>query len=562
MNDIPYLKDVLIFLAAAVCIVPVFQRLRSSPILGYLAVGLLIGPHGLAFVNNSHSVNDLAELGIIFLLFAIGLELSFSKLRALAKYIFGLGGLQVLTTGLVFTAASYLLGASVNAAIIIGFGLALSSTAFCTKILADQNANNSPRGRLSIAILVMQDLMVVPLLTLVPLLNQSHGSGIVNALLIAVFKATIAVGLIIMVGRLVLNPILRVVAAHRNSELFMAATLLVVLGTGWLTAKAGLSVELGAFLAGLFLAESEYRHQVEADIRPFRGILIGLFFVTIGMKLDLHLALVYWWQAILVLVAVMLLKAGILFALSRSVFKLPKNLSLQVSLLLSQSGEFSFLLFALAMSIGILSPALGQFLLLVVALTMVLTPLMAFIGRRIELYVERNRPYTALAPVPAHGAEELSPQVIIAGFGRVGHLVADLLTEYNIAYVALDINAKHVHACRRRNFPVYYGDASHVDLLNSLDLAEATAAVITLDEPHAAERTVITLRKHFPAMKIYVRARDRQHANSLLKEGADDIVLETVEASLQLGGLMLSGFGLDADNIQKSLENARKKYFE
>ncbi len=557
MSTPDFLTDILIFLTAAVCIVPLFQRLRASPILGYLAAGVVIGPFGISLIQGSDTVHTLAGFGVVFLMFAIGLELSLVHLRTVWRYIFGLGTLQMLLTSTLFAIVVHLLGAPISTAIIIGAGFAFSSTAFCSQVMTEKGEVSSRYGRVSLSILVLQDLAVVPLLTLVPLLGGSGKTAIIGISL-AMLKAVVALIVIMIMGRLLMRPVMRYMSSFRNAELFMAMTLLMILGIGWLTAKVNLSMELGAFLAGVLLAESEYRHQVEADIRPFRGILLGLFFMAIGMSMNIRLVLQHIPEALLTIVGILVTKTLITSVLCR-LFRLPWGLSLRIGLLLSQSGEFAFVLFSAALLGGFLNPALGQFLLLVVALTMVTTPLMVALGDKIVKILSKSK--TAdLKPV-AEDVAELGEHVIIAGFGRVGQTIAKMLVKEQKPYIALDLESKRVTHCRRDGLPVFFGDASRLDVLEAAGAERASAAVITLDKESSAEAAVTALRRHFPDLPIFARAKDKKHGQELEKLGADGVVLETLEASLQLGGLILLSGGFPVEEVTQKIETYRHEGF-
>lgn len=558
MNGPEILLDVLVFLVAAVVVVPVFRRMRSSPVLGYLAAGVLIGPHGLAFIRDSQSAHTLAEFGIVFLLFMIGLELSFARLRALGRYVFGLGSLQVAVTGLLIGGIAWTLGSTVEAASIIGGGLALSSTAFVLQLLAERGERTTRFGQVSFAILLLQDIAVVPLLILVILLGQGEGSFI-TAVGGATIRAAIALVLVVGAGRLILRPIYRMIAGTKSSELFVATTLLTVLGTGWLMSLGGLSMALGAFLAGLLLSETEYRHQVEADIRPFRGILLGLFFMTVGMSIDIPLIGDQIGQVALLFAALLIGKSIVTTALCRG-FGLPSSVSLRVGTLLSQGGEFGFILFASASALGVIPAQTAQVLLAVIALTMAATPAMAYAGSRgFRFFAKRERE-------PGAGAGEISDDlkdhVVIAGYGRVGQTVANVLSAGGIPFVALDLDPDRVSKCRRIGVPVFFGDASQIEVLKAAGADRARGAVITIDQPAAASRLVAALKEFAPDLEIFVRARDLSHSRELEIAGATAVVPEAIEASLQLGGIVMNSMGATPDEVATIIEDLRQQDYE
>ncbi|SMF44611.1 Kef-type potassium/proton antiporter, CPA2 family [Tistlia consotensis] len=553
-HELHLLRDALVFLGAAVLIVPLFRKLRSSPVLGYLAAGLVVGPGGLAFIPDAEAVVLLAEFGIVFLLFAIGLELSLARLLLLRTYVFGLGGAQVLVTGALIALAALGLGVGLEPAIVLGGGLALSSTAFVVQLLVERGELASRSGRAGFAILLMQDLAIVPLLALLPLLARPEGS-LLAALGLAALKAGTAIAVTVLAGRFVLQPLYRAIAGSRSPELFVATTLLVLLGSGYLMQLSGVSMALGAFLAGLLLSGSEYRHQVEADIRPFRGLLLGLFFMSVGLSIDLRLIASLWWQLPLALAALMLGKAAVIAGLCR-LFGLPGEVAVRVGTLLSQGGEFAFVLIGSAMALGLVEPRLGQSAVALVALSMALTPAVAWLGRGLagRLGGEEER---ELPAQPGPEAEELHDHVVIAGFGRVGQSVAVALSGLQVPYVGFDLSAPRVRHCRRLDLSVYYGDASRIEVLETVGLERARAAVITLDDPERATRVVEALRAHSDSLPIFVRARDLQHSAELREAGATAVVPETIEASLQLGAIVLGQLGVPPGEVAATMETLR-----
>lgn len=554
MNGPEILYDVLVFLVAAVVVVPAFRRLRSSPVLGYLAAGLLIGPHGLAFIQDTESAHTLAEFGVVFLLFMIGLELSFARLRALGRYVFGLGSLQVAVTGLLIASVAWTLGSTIEAASIIGGGLALSSTAFVLQLLVEKGERTTRFGQVSFAILLLQDIAIVPLLILVILLGQGEGS-LIAALGGATIRAAIALVLVVGVGRLILRPIYRIVAGTRSSELFVATTLLTVLGTGWLMSLGGLSMALGAFLAGLLLSETEYRHQVEADIRPFRGILLGLFFMTVGMSINLPLIGAQIGKVAAIFAALLIGKSIVTAVLCRG-FGLPISASSRVGMLLSQGGEFGFILFASASALGVIPAETAQILLAVIALTMAATPAMAYLGNRtFKFFVEREREPGASAD---DISDDLKDHVVIAGFGRVGQTVANVLSAGGVPFVALDLDPDRVSKCRGNGIPVFFGDAGQIEVLKAAGANQARCAVITIDQPATANRLVAALKEYVPDLEIFVRARDLSHSHQLEAAGASAVVPETIEASLQLGGIVMNSMGATPDEVATIIEDLRQ----
>lgn len=552
MHESHALVDVLYLLAAAVVVVSVIQRLRVSPIVGYLAAGLLIGPSGFGMVSDPEGVRALAEFGVVFLLFTIGLELSLQRLWTMRRFVFGLGTAQVLVTGAVIGVIAWALGVSPAAAVVIGGGLALSSTAVTLQLLVERGEATGRFGRVTIAILLLQDIAVVPLLVLVPLL-AGDGSSIGLSLGFAALKAAAALAIIVVLGRLVLRPVLRAAAAGRDTDLFAAVTLLIALGTAFATAQAGLSLPLGAFLAGMLIAETEFRHQVEADIRNFRGLLLGLFFMTVGMSLDLGF-IAEEWVAIAALFAALIAGKAVLVALLARLFGLAWSTAGRVGLALAEGGEFAFVLFSAALAVGVLDRSLAQLLLAVVVLTLATTPLLAILGARLEAKMNARPEETGLA---AAETDDLSNHVVIAGFGRVGQTVAKLLTSAGIGWVAVDRDVDQVAEARRLDLPVYFGDASRPAMLESIGIGRARAAVVTLDHVEAAERAVEAIQRARPGLPVVARARDILHAERLEHVGASKVVMETLEASLQLASETLQSADADVEVVAAAISAFR-----
>ena len=555
VTDAVRLPDLLVILLAAVAVVPLFRRLHASAVLGYLVAGGLIGPFGLGLIREVGGVGVLARFGVVFLLFSIGLSLSIERLTTLRRYVFGLGVAQVLVTGLVIWGLLRLLGLESPAALVLGGGLALSSTAVVLQVLIERRELATPQGRVAFAVLLLQDLAVVPLLTLVPLLEEP-GIPVLPALGLAFLKGAAALVLILAVGRLLLRPWLRAVTRGGNPELFTGIVLLLVLGIGWLTEQVGLSMALGAFLAGVLIAETEYRPQVEGDIQPFRGILLALFFMTVGMSVDVALL---WQQAPLLLAllaGLLLLKAGLLLGLARA-FRLGRVTAAAVGLMLAQGGEFGFVLFALARQAGVLPDQVAQMAVLVVGLSMAVTPFLLAASRRVARRLERSAPHDTLAG----DAGEVRDHVLIAGYGRVGQTLALLLGSRGTSFIALDLDPERVAEARGHNLPVYYGDASRADVLKAAGVDRAQAVVITVDEPASAGRTVAVVRRLAPELPILARARDLVQCEELARAGATAVVPEVVEGSLQLVAALLRQLGASSEETEQILGEFRRETY-
>ncbi|KAM2157162.1 hypothetical protein ACFX1R_042766 [Malus domestica] len=559
------LFDMLWLLLASVIFVPVFQRIPGgSPVLGYLAAGILIGPYGLSIIRHVHGTKAIAEFGVVFLLFNIGLELSVERLSSMKKYVFGLGSAQVLVTAVVIgVVAHYVCGLPGPAAIVIGNGLALSSTAVVLQVLQERGESTSRHGRATFSVLLFQDLAVVVLLILIPLISPNSSKGgigfqaIAEALGLAAVKAAVAITAIIAGGRLLLRPIYRQIAENQNAEIFSANTLLVILGTSLLTARAGLSMALGAFLAGLLLAETEFSLQVESDIAPYRGLLLGLFFMTVGMSIDPKLLLSNF-PVIAGSLGLLIGGKSLLVALIGKLFGVSIISAIRVGLLLAPGGEFAFVAFGEAVNQGIMTPQLSSLLFLVVGISMAITPWLAaggqLIASRFEVHDVRS-----LLPVESE-TDDLQGHIILCGFGRVGQIIAQLLSESLIPFVALDVRSDRVAVGRSLDLPVYFGDAGSREVLHKVGAERACAAAITLDSPGANYRTVWALSKYFPNVKTFVRAHDVDHGLNLEKAGATAVVPETLEPSLQLAAAVLAQAKLPMSEIASTINEYRSRH--
>ncbi len=564
-----WLKDVLVFLVAAGIVVPFFHRARIGAVLGFLLVGVAVGPLGLGqfaqeyplvrflTIDDRARVEPFAELGVIFLLFLIGLELSFERLWALRRYVLGVGSVQVSVSALLLGGACYVLGANGPASIILGLSLAFSSTAIVMQLLAEQHRAATTVGRICLSVLLFQDLMVVPILFIARVLGRGSGEAIALGLLNALIQAAAAVVLIAMAGRYVLRPLLRYAGKTGSRDLIMAITLLIMVGVAGATGASGLSTALGAFLAGLLLGETEYRHQIEVDLEPFKGLLLGLFFTTVGMGIDPKLIVSQFaWIAAAVL-ALTGIKASILFGANRA-FGVKTSAAGEVALLLAQGGEFAFVVFGIARANGILSAEAVQFATIVVGLSMAVTPALALFAQRAGRRLERMD-HGGSEPDP--DVAELEDHVVIGGFGRVGQTVARMLDNENVPFVALDANGTLVSDQRKAGRSVYFGDASRPEMLQRAGAARARAFVVTLDAPGAAEQMIEAIRSQRPDAVIFARAKDMTHAERLAVLGAVHVIPEAVEASLQLSGRLLEELGMPAEVVAERLAQARDMEF-
>jgi len=547
MSESEHLSQIVILLCAAVLIVAVGRIVRLSPIIGYLIAGAAIGPYGLKLIKHVEATADIAEFGVIFLLFIIGLELSIERLRGMRKHVFGFGTAQMLITSGIFACLFIGFGGTASAAIIIGGGLALSSTAIVLQVIDEQGERATQVGRLSLAILILQDLAVVPLLMLVSLLGE-HDKSVAYAIADAAVRAGVGLTVIFVAGYLLLRPLFRFIASLENTELFAATTLLVVLGVSQLTIMAGLSPALGAFMAGLLVAETEFKPQVEADVLPFKGLLLGLFFMTVGMALNMEMLYEHFFSIVLITLSLMFCKALIIMALCR-VFGFTLSTAIHSGLLLSQGSEFAFILFSLASGRGVMPTEMSQVLSVIVTMSMVLTPLVALAGKKIALALEKyaiSRPETMIEETL-----DLSNHVIISGFGRVGHTVARLLEIEKIHYVAIDMDSFLTSRERKRGIPVYYGDTTRMHVLKALGVARARAVIVTHNDTRVALQTIATIRDLNRDLPIIARAKNLEQVQKLEAAGANLAVAEMFEVSLQLGGALLKAVGVKESEISR-----------
>lgn len=546
-TTITYLPVILMLLGTAVLVVALFKTLKLSPVLGYLVAGAAIGPYGLELVQSGET-SSLAEFGIVFLLFAIGLELTFERLIAMRWHVFGFGTVQVLlTAALIGYGAFYFLGKNIATATIIGGALALSSTAIVLQVLSETGQQSSHVGRLSLANLLMQDFAVVPLLVLVPLLADEK-SSLATALGIAFLKAVVAMVGIFVIGRLFLRPLFRIIGEIKSEELFIATTLLIALGAAWTTEHFGLSLALGAFLAGLLVAETEYQHRVEETIIPFKGLFMGLFFMTVGMSIDMTLIVNKLKEITLLCAALISCKTLVIIVLSR-IFRFRWGAAIHAGLLLSQGSEFAFILFGLASSQGLIAMEQAQILLLVVTISMALTPLLSAIGRGLGNLLDRRKEMDET--VATQEAADLENHVIIGGFGQTGKMVARMLEAERVNYIALDMNAEQVTEGRNEGCPVYKGDVSRLETLQSVGIDRASAVILTIPNELTLKKAVKIIKEHESDLPVIIRARDMRYANVLKEAGATVVVPETYETGLQLAGTILKAIGISEFEISR-----------
>lgn len=527
------LQIAIVFLLAAVIAIPVFRRFGLGAVLGYLFAGVLLGPQVIAAVHDAAPVLAASEIGVVMMLFVIGLEVSPSRLKVMRRPVFTVGGMQMFACSLALVLLARVGGLSWPAALIVGIALALSSTAAGLQLLAERRALHSGHGRVAFAVLLFQDLVAIPLLAAVPLLS----GGDAGFDLRAVAQAVGAVALVLVGGRLLLRPAFRWVARSGMPEVFTGAALLVVLGSAWIMIQAGLSPGLGAFLAGVLLAESEFRHELEAQIEPFKGLLLGLFFMAVGMSIDLARVAEMPLTVLAIVGGMMAMKFALIAAIGHRPGGLPRDEALRLAAVLALGGEFAFVIFAEAGRSGLLTPILRDVLVASVGLSMALTPLLLWVLDR--LLARQPQPQRAFDVPP-----DDRPQVLIAGFGRFGQVVARLLAARRVPFIAIEPSADQVDFVRRFGNPVYYGNPSHSELLRSAHADTVRVFVVALEDPTASVATARTIRGLYPNARVYASARDRRHAWELMELGVTAI-REAFHSSLQTGERVLVDLGVD-----------------
>jgi len=546
------LQQAIIYLVAAIIAVPISKRLGFGSVLGYLAAGIIIGPFGLRFIRDPEHILHFAELGVVFLLFIIGLELQPSRLWVLRRMIFGLGSAQVVLSAIVIGLLAWAYGFTPTAATVSGLILALSSTAFVLQLLAEKKQLTTTHGRAAFSILLFQDLAVIPLIALLPLIGSAaSGENQFDPLKAGITLASIA-GLIIG-GHFLLRPLLRIVAQAKLPELFTATALLVVIGAALFMQFAGLSMVLGAFIAGMLLADSEYRHELEADLAPFKGLLLGLFFIAVGMSVNIGLLLKEPMTILLFVVGLMVAKAIVLYPLARVFGLCNTKGALSLAAVLSQGGEFAFVLFALVAREQIIDTTQIDRLILAVVVSMMLTPVVYLI---IEYVTGRT---AEKVDAEYDGMEDKGHTVIIAGFGRVGQIVGRLLRVKGQSFTALEIDSSQVDVVRRYGSKVYFGDAGRLDLLRAAGADRAKLLVLAIDDIEASLRTAETIIRNFPHLTIIARARNRRHAHRLMDLGITHIFRETLFSSLAMSGRVLEMLGFDQEEVRRGIDTFRER---
>ena len=562
-----WIKELLIVLATAGLVVPLFRRIRFGVVPGFLIAGVILGPNGLGRLADDYTwlnwitfqtpehVEPFAELGVLFLLFVIGLEFSLDRLWSMRRLVLGLGSVQFLISALLIFLGLAALGEGFHVALVVGLALALSSTAIVTQMLIEAHRFAMPVGRVSIAVLLFQDLMVVPVVIVIGLLG-GEAVGLHLAILRAIGLAIAALAVIAVAGRFLVGPLLKLAAMAESRELIVAIALFLAIGTALLTNAVGLSAALGAFLAGLLLGESEYRHQLEVDIEPFKGLLLGLFFMTVGMELDVVEIAADPLSYVAAVAALVLIKGGVIYGAAR-LFGLAVPVATESAFVLAGAGEFALVAFTLAFGEKLFEHEQYQFVVSVAVLSMILIPVLGSAGWRIASILEKKGA-GARDGVGNVDTSELSDHVIIGGFGRVGRTVARILEAEMIPFVALDVDADLVSEQRKAGHPVFYGDASRDEILRRIGGDRARGFVVTTDQPAATERMVRTILAIWPDATIHARALDADHADQLTALGVMDVVPEALEGSLQLARRMLANIGMPDDAIDARLNVVRE----
>ncbi|ENV06250.1 hypothetical protein F967_01221 [Acinetobacter sp. CIP 102637] len=541
-----------VLLAAAVIAVPIFKRIGLGSVLGYLIAGLIIGPFGFAFFHDSTSILHIAELGVVMYLFVIGLEMQPSHLWGLRREIFGLGTLQIVVCATALTGVGLLFGFTWQVAFIGAAGFVLTSTAIVMQSLGDRGDIAQPQGQKIVAILLFEDLLIVPLLAIVAFMAPNHVVESTSARLENIGIGLIAIAGLIAAGYWLLNPLFRLLAAAKAREVMTAAALLVVLGAALLMQVSGLSMAMGAFLAGVLLSESTFRHQIEADIEPFRGLLLGLFFLGVGMSLDLSVVAQNWQLILSGVLAMMFAKALMIYIVAR-LTKSRHTEALDRALLMAQGGEFAFALFSTAVSAQVIDNTVKSNLTAIIVLSMVLTPILGIVFKRFtETKDQINLDNVNIA-------EGLSGSILMIGFGRFGQVTSQLLLARGVDVTIIDNDIDMIQNAEKFGFKIYYGDGCRLDILHASGAATAQAIVVCVDSKETTNRIVKLVTHEFPLAKLLVRSYDREHSLYLVKQKVDYMIRETFESAIKFGGVILQELGVDEDEVQRITDEIRER---
>ncbi len=554
MHKLNYLQDILILLCASFVIVVFFKQLKLSPALGYLVAGAAIGPFGFGMLSSGEATKSIAELGIVFLLFAIGLELTLEKLFAMKKYVVGFGGLQVVltTTAISWICYEYL-QFTPETSVIIGSALALSSTAIVLQVISEAGDENTRVGRLSFSVLLMQDLAVIPILVLLPIITKNH-SNILGVLGMVTIKGIVAMFGIFIAGRLFIRPFYRLIADSKNDVLFLSLTLIVICASAFTSNKLGLSSALGAFIAGLMVAETEYKYRVEEEILSLKSLLMGLFFMSIGMSFDFDLLLKSLPFVMTATLALIIIKAVIIIALC-ACFRFPFAPAIHTGLLLAQGGEFAFVVFVMATEKRIIDTDLAQFLMTVVTFSMALTPLLAIIGKTIKnkLYVAEVLNSEKIRREIA----DLNGHIIVVGFGKMGKMLSHILRRSGLSYIIIDNNHRAVKIAKANGYNISYGDATNLEILNYISITKAEAIIVAMDDEISCIKITRFLRQNFENLNIISKVENANNADRFIKIGASSIVSKSIETAIRLAKVAMAVKGFSTQEVEAITDNFR-----
>ncbi|WOG25367.1 cation:proton antiporter [Endozoicomonas sp. 8E] len=562
--DFTFFNQLMLILALSVGAIALFHRLNLPESLGYLAVGIVLGPTATGLIDHSFDISLLAEIGVVFLLFTLGLEFSLKRIKSMKREVFGLGGGQVLLCGAGIFVVLLVVGTSVKEALIVAAALALSSTAIVSKELTQSNEIRSRQGQMAIGVLLFQDIAAVLFLILVPALAGAGDKSIFTTISMALAKGLLFVLLMMAVGKWILPRVFNEVARTRSEELFVLTALMVALMAAWLTHVLGLSMALGGFIAGMMMGESNYKHQVEADIRPFRDILLGLFFVSVGLMLDLNILLNFWPAIILGTVGLVIFKLGIITLLAR-VLREKKSTSLKTGLALAQGGEFCFALIALATQYGQTEGERASVVLAITILSMILAPLLIRNSSKIVnlLYKKQEAIQSQIDQGDIEQqVSHIRQHTLICGYGRVGQTISRFLGQEKLAFVAVDNDPLHVHEAGLAGEPVFYGDSRRLELLESVGLKRARQVIVCIDRSENALEIVKTIRSHYQDIPILVRTQDDSLTDSLKKAGATAVIPEVLESSLLIVKHVLLMLGIDRNQVRDKIHKAREQQYD
>lgn len=542
-----FIVQLLIFIAPSVLLVPIFQRLGLGSVLGYLMAGIIVGPHGLGFIKEPHSVLHFAELGVVFLLFIIGLEIQPKKLKNMWRSLLGLGAMQVILSTLIFMGIGVFSSLSPLAAGVLGFGLSLSSTAFAIQALSEKNELGTEHGEGAFSVLLMQDLLAIPALAIIPALSGGSGSS----MKVWVYIPVLIVGLS-LISRFLMRPIFRMIASTRSRDMFTAIALFIVLSVAAMMEKIGLSAALGAFVAGVLLADSEYRHELESNLGPFKGLLMGLFFIAVGMEVNLKLIFESPLAIFFLTLVYMLIKWSILYGVGRFMKQQHQTAKLMANSIV-QGGEFAFVIFGIVATTKLVDDYRLALLTVVITFSMALSPLIELISA----FFDRRKTEEKLEPLYDEIKGE-EAKIIIAGFGRFGQIFGRILRAQGIPFVAIDHDPDHIEVVRRFGNKVYYGDVSRLDLLESAGANRAKYLILAIDDTETSLEVTKMVKEHFPHLKLYVRARNRGHVFDLMDLGVDHIKRETFDSSLSFSAELLKDIGFDAKHVEQIIQRFKE----